>query len=267
MNIRPIYGLIYRYFSLLIARPDRMMGLYIWLLIDMVMWGFISEYLGRIMPSGFNALSTFLGAVLLANFYARAMLNINMVFFEDMWARNFLSLFASPMRIREYLSGLITCGVITSSFGFLLAMISAAVIFDFSPFSYGVPLLAWVLVLLLFGVALGIFGCAMVLWRGPSSEWYIWPIPSIMAPFVGVFYPVASLPEWMQQVATILPPTYVFEQLRAVIAGQPTDLSQLLLGFLLSIGYIILASWVFVRVHRRMIRTGLIARYNAETSA
>ena len=266
MNPRRIYAIIYRYFAILKGSPDRIMGRYIWMLIDMVLWGFLSSYLGKLVPSGFNAISVFLGAVLLSNFFSRVMLNINMTFFEDMWARNFLNIFASPMRISEYLLGLILCGLLTSTGGLLLAFGSAALIFGFSPFVYGPALIPFLFILYLFGIALGIFGCAIVLARGPSSEWFIWPIPALITPFVGVYYPVSTLPQWMQTVATVLPPRYVFEGLRGVIAGQPIDFGQLSLGICLALLYILIASIVFLRVYHKAMRTGLIARYSAENA-
>ncbi len=267
MSLRPVLAILYRYFSLLFSSPNRVMGLYIWMLIDMVLWGFFSTYLNHIVPAGFNAISALLGAVLLSNFFGRVMLNINMSFFEDMWSRNFLNMFASPLRISEYLAGLICCGSLTSLFGLLLAFSSAALLFGFSPFVYGVTLLPLIFILFLFGIALGIFGCAIVLSRGPASEWFIWPIPAIITPFVGVYYPISTLPHWMQLVAQALPPSYVFEGLRAVLAGTPLPEYGLALGFALAIGYIALASLFFVRTYRRVIASGMIARYSAENAS
>ena len=266
MRALPVYAIIYRYFSLLLNNPSRIMGLYIWMLIDMVLWGFFSTYLNRIVPEGMNAISLLLGAVLLSNFFSRVMLNINMTFFEDMWARNFLNMFASPLRISEYLAGLIACGSLTSIFGLLFAFITAALIFGFSPFVYGASLLPFIFILYLFGIALGILGCAMVLSRGPSSEWLIWPIPAIMTPFVGVYYPIETLPHWMQSVSAVLPPTYVFEALRATLAGQSLPENGLALGFGIAVAYIALASLYFLRTYRRVIRNGIIARYSAENT-
>ena len=265
MKFKPIYAILYRYFSILRASPDRVLGLYIWMFIEIIQWGFISKYLNEIV-SGFNAMSVFLGAVLLSQFNSRIMLNINMTFFEDMWARNFLNLFASPIRISEYLTGLISCGIITSFIGLLLALAAACAIFGFSPFSYGVPLFAFVFILYLFGIALGILGCAIVLARGPSSEWFIWPIPALIIPFVGVYYPISTLPHWMQLVSKILPPSYVFDGVRNVLAGHAVDYSQLAIGGVLALGYMALMSIVFLRVYRKAMRTGIIARYSAENA-
>jgi ABC-2 type transport system permease protein len=117
----------------------------------------------------------------------------------------------------------------------------------------------------LFGIALGILGAATVLRFGPASEWFIWPIPALVSPFAGVFYPVATLPRWMQYICYLLPPAYVFENVRAIVAGLEVSRSGLSIGVLLAIADVIAACWIFVRVYRHSVRTGLIARYSAET--
>jgi ABC-2 type transport system permease protein len=123
----------------------------------------------------------------------------------------------------------------------------------------------FILVLFLFGIAIGIFACAIVLRFGPASEWFIWPIPALLSPFVGVLYPVSTLPQWMQALSRILPPSYVFEALRAIVAGRGISVVMLAWSALLACGYILLAYWAFVSVYKGTLRTGLIARYSAET--
>jgi ABC-2 type transport system permease protein len=97
-------------------------------------------------------------------------------------------------------------------------------------FSLGAVVVPYLLVLFVFGIALGIVGCAIVLRLGPAAEWFIWPIPALVSPFAGVFYPVATLPGWMQAVSRLLPPSYVFESLRAVVHGGRASSSDLALG-------------------------------------
>ncbi len=57
----------------------------------------------------------------------------------------------------------------------------------------------------------------------------------------------------------------MFEGVRGVIAGRAVPGSALALAVGLSAGYALLACWIFARVHRSAVRTGLIARYSAET--
>jgi ABC-2 type transport system permease protein len=121
--------------------------------------------------------------------------------------------------------------------------------------------------LFLFGIALGIIAAGMVLRLGPASEWLVWPIPALLSPFAGVFYPLATLPAWMQGVAKVLPPSYVFEGMRALLSGEPHDVRPLLWGLGIALVQILLAAWGFRQIYRHAVRTGLLARYSAESSS
>jgi ABC-2 type transport system permease protein len=206
-----------------------------------------------------------LGAVLLWDFFARVMQGVTMAFFEDVWSRNFLNFFATPLSIREYVGGLVLSSIATSSIGLVVMIILATVAFGLSFFVYGAMLAPFFLVLFLFGIALGITGSAMVLRFGPASEWFVWPIPAILSPFAGVFYPLSTLPRWMQYIGHALPPSYVFEAMRRILSGGQFSAVTLVWGVLLAAGYILLASWFFTRTYQHAVRTGLIARYSAET--
>ena len=126
-------------------------------------------------------------------------------------------------------------------------------------------LVPFLLVLFLSGIALGIVGSAVVLRLGPAAEWFIWPIPALLSPFAGVFYPLSTLPGWMQFLAHLLPLSYVFEGVRQVVAGRPVSLPALVVGAGLAILYLLLACWFFTSVYHYAVRTGLIARYSAES--
>jgi ABC-2 type transport system permease protein len=126
-------------------------------------------------------------------------------------------------------------------------------------------LVPFLLVLFLSGVALGILGSALVLRLGPAAEWFVWPIPALISPFAGVFYPLSTLPKWMQYLSHLLPPAYVFEGLRKILSGHTVLASALLWGGGLAVLYILLACWVFIRIYHHAVRTGLIARYSAES--
>ncbi len=112
---------------------------------------------------------------------------------------------------------------------------------------------------------MGIVGCALVLRLGPAAEWLIWPIPAMLSPFASVYYPVSTLPRWMQDIARLLPPSYVFEGMRGIVQGRGMSASNLLVGAVLAALYLIAACWYFTRIYRHAVRTGLIARYSAES--
>jgi len=265
MRLRPTAAIVLRHLYLMRGSPARVLPLFAWVAIDIVLWGFITRYLNAVASPGFDFVPVLLGAVLLWDFFARVMQGVTMAFFEDVWSRNFLNLFASPISIGEYLAGLVISAVATSAIGLVVMVALAAAAFGLSFLAYGLALVPFLLVLFLFGIALGVLGSALVLRLGPASEWLIWPIPALLSPFAGVFYPLSTLPRWMQHLGRLLPPSYVFEGLRAVVAGRPAPAGALWWGVCLAGLYLLLACQAFAAVHRHAVRTGLIARYSAES--
>ena len=266
MNVGRVFAVVVRQFYLLRGSPVRLLPMIAWVAIDMVLWGFLSRYLTQLTGSHFNFTAALLGAVLMWDFLTRVMQGVTTAFFEDVWSRNFLNLFASPLTVLEYLTGLVITGVLTSLLGLVAMLTLATTVFGLSFFAYGAAIAPFLMVLFVTGISLGVLGAAIVLRLGPASEWLIWPIPSLLSPFAGVFYPLGVLPGWMQAIGRALPPSYVFEAVRAIVAGRPAPAGTLAFAVGLSLVYLLLACWVFARVYRFAIRTGLIARYSAETA-
>jgi ABC-2 type transport system permease protein len=266
MNAGRASAIVLRQYYLMRSSFSRIVPLFLWVAIDMVLWGFLSRYLDKVAP-GMDFVPKLLGAVLLWDFLQRVMQGVTIAFLEDVWSRNFLNFFATPLSVSEYLSGLVVTSILTSSVGLAVMLAVATTIFGLSFLSFGLLAVPFVGILFISGIALGILGAAMVLRLGPSSEWFIWPIPVIISPFAGVFYPVATLPGWMQAVSLALPPSYVFEGMRTSLASGSVSGSSLLAGGALSLAYLGLACWTFLKTYRHAIRTGLIARYSAESVA
>ncbi|MFB3897454.1 MAG: ABC transporter permease [bacterium] len=267
MNISRTTAIVLRHFYLIRGSPSRIIPIFAWGTIDIVLWGFITKYLNAVTAAtaGINFVAMFLGAVLLWSFFIRTMQGVTMTFFEDVWSRNFLNIFATPLSISEYLSGLVLSSIVTSIIAFIILLLVAMTVFGFSIMVYGIMIIPFLLVLFLSGIAFGIFGTAVVLRLGPAAEWFIWPIPAIISPFVGVFYPITTLPIWMQCISRLLPPSYVFEGIRKVVLGGSVSETTLAIGGGLAIVFILLACWFFSRIYHHAVRTGLIARYSAET--
>jgi len=267
IHLRRIAAILLRQFYLMRGSPARLLPVFVWAAIDIVLWGFITRYLNTITSAGPNFVPVLLGAVLFWDFFTRVMYGVTTTFLEDVWSRNFLNLFATPLSISEYLGGLVLSSVATSAIGLFVMLVLATTVFGLSFFGYGLMLIPYLLVLFLFGISLGILANALVLRYGPAAEWFVWPIPALLSPFAAVFYPVSALPHWMQYVSHLLPPAYVFESMRTILAGSAARPALLLWAGSLALLYILLAGWYFARIHRYAIRTGLIARYSAETAS
>jgi ABC-2 type transport system permease protein len=265
MNFTRSAAIVLRQYYLLSGSPVRVVPTFAWVAIDMILWGFMTRYLNTVALPGFNFISSLLGAVLLWDFFTRVMHGVTMAFLEDLWSRNFLNFFATPLSISEYLTGLVVTGTATACIGLVTMLILASAIFGLSFLAYGALFIPFLLILFMFGIALGIVGCAIVLHFGPAAEWFIWPMPALISPFAGVFYPLATLPPWMRAIARAFPPSYVFEGIRSLAATHTAEPEALFNGAALAVVDILLACWLFTRVYKRAVRIGLIARYSAES--
>jgi len=266
MRWSPIAAIVLRQWYLMRGSPTRILPIFAWVTIDIVLWGFITRYLNTFNGNGVDFVPRLLGAVLFWDFFTRIMQGVTTAFLEDIWSRNFLNIFATPLTIAEYVSGLVLTSIITGLMGLIVMLLMATSIFGLDFLSYGLALIPFLLTLFLFGIALGVIASGMVLRLGPASEWLVWPMPALLAPFVGVFYPLSTLPAWMQAVGHLLPPSYVFEGMRDIVNGQSLDSAKLLTGLLMSLVYVVLGTWFFQQIYRHAVRTGLLARYSAEST-
>jgi len=99
MNLRRVGAIVLRQYYLMRGSPTRLVPLFAWVAIDIVLWGFLARYLSSVAPQGPNFTFTLLGAVLLWDFFTRIMHGVTTAFLEDVWSRNFLNLFATPLTI------------------------------------------------------------------------------------------------------------------------------------------------------------------------
>jgi ABC-2 type transport system permease protein len=260
-----VFGIVLRQYFLIRGSLARVFPLFVWVAIDIVLWGFITKFLSAITSVGTTLVPALLGAVLFWDFFTRVMHGVTMAFLEDVWSRNFLNIFATPLTTGEYVGGLVLSSIATSCVGLAVMWLVAIAAFGLSFAAYGALIVPFLLVLFLFGIAIGIVGTAIVLRLGPASEWFIWPIPAVLSPFAAVFYPLSTLPGWMQAISHALPPAYVFESMRAIVEHRGFSWGNLGIGAGLSCLYIMLACGFFQRVFRYTVRSGLLARYSAES--
>jgi ABC-2 type transport system permease protein len=78
-----------------------------------------------------------------------------------------------------------------------------------------------------------------------GAESFAWLIVFVFLPLCCVYYPVSTLPGWLQPIALALPPTYVFEGLRAIVLDGTFVSDLMLKSFALNVVYFALAFGLF----------------------
>ena len=147
----------------------------------------------------------------------RGQLGFSISFLEEMWSRNIGNLMMSPLRPIEFIAALMVMSLVRLLIGAFPVTLLAIVFFGFNLYGLGLALVAFFINLMLTSWAVGIFVSGLVLRNGLGAENFAWSIMFLFMPLTCVYYPVTTLPVWLQPVAWALPPTYVFEGMRALL--------------------------------------------------
>jgi ABC-2 type transport system permease protein len=206
-----------RHFFLWRGSWTRLFDLVYWPVLQVMIWGFMTEFLAGKSSWVAQAGGVFIGAVLLWDVLVRGQFGMTLSMLEEMWSRNLANLFVSPLRPWEFAVALMSLSILRSLIGVVPAALLAIPLFGYSVFGLGLPLLAFWSLLLVFGWAIGLALCGLLLRFGLAAESYAWASVFLLAPFSGVYYPVATLPGWLQPLAWCLPTTHVFEGMRAAM--------------------------------------------------
>jgi ABC-2 type transport system permease protein len=216
-SARRVLALVRRHAYLMLKSWPRIVSMAYYPTVTMVLWAFLTLFLAP--GNGFlrNAPGLFIGAVLLWDVLFRGQLGVSLTFVEEIYSRNLGNLFVSPLTLPEYIAGQLAMSVLRTLIGVGGACVFAWLLFRYSIFSLGFPLLAFFTNLLVFGWAIGLAVSAMILRWGLGAEELAWAAIFMLAPVSGVYYPIGVLPTWLQPVAAVLPSAQVFEGMRAVL--------------------------------------------------
>lgn len=245
MKLHRVNALLIRHLYLYKRSLPRLMDILFWPVMELLLWGFISMYIDRLNIAGLNAVTVLLGAVVFWDLLSQAQRAVSVTFLEEVWERNFLNIFVTPLRLSEFIAStvvlafvrLLMVGVVMSALGF--------VFYKFNLFSFGFYLIPFMLNLLVFGAAVGLFTTALILRYGTSAQVLAFGLLFLVQPFSAVFYPVSALPEFLQKLAYLFPSTYVFEGMRAVIASGNLPGNLLLGAVIANAVYFAACAWYF----------------------
>jgi ABC-2 type transport system permease protein len=217
LSARRVLAVFLRHAYVLRRSWPRMLDMAYWPTVQMVLWGFVTQFFLSHSSWVAQASGVLISAVLLWDILFRANLGVSLTFLEEMWSRNFGQLFVSPLRPIEMVMGMTLLSFVRTLIGVTPAAFLALPFFDVWVFSLGLPLVAFFANLLVFGWSIGLVVSAAVLRLGLGAENLAWVAIFAVAPISGIYYPIDTLPPWLQPVAWALPSSYVFEGMRSVL--------------------------------------------------
>ncbi len=255
-SLRRVGAMVLRYWYLLRSSFARLIELIYWPAVQMLMWGFLQTYLSQNASFFARAGGTFIGAVMLWDILFRGQLGFSISFLEEMYARNLGNLMMSPLRPVEFVAALMVMSIIRLAIGMIPVTLLAIVFFGFNIWGLGLALAAFFANLIVTSWSVGIFVSGLVLRNGLGAETFAWSIMFLLLPLTCVYYPVAVLPEWLQAVAWALPPTYVFEGMRALLLERTFRAELMLQALALNVAYFVVACGAFIALLNSARRNG-----------
>jgi ABC-2 type transport system permease protein len=238
----------------------RVFDIFWWPAFSLFIWGIFSVYLEKTSGSTVNFASLLIGAVILWSFYERASKDISIAFVDELWNKNFINLFSTPLSISEYL-----VSVVVMAFGKLMLsavfmLILAGVFYAFNITSIGWFFVPASIGLTMFGWTMSLLVQSCIMRWGYTVEVFIWAVATLTQPFSCVYYPLSALPPWMQQISVWLPTTYLFENMRFAVMGKGINQNQVIISLVLNLFYFGVALVIYFRTFNLARKQGLIVK-------
>jgi ABC-2 type transport system permease protein len=255
-SLHRIGAMVLRYWYLLRSSWPRLLELIYWPAVQMLMWGFLQLYIAQNAGFFARAGGTFIGAVLLWDILFRGQLGFSISFLEEMWARNLANLMISPLRPVEFIAALMIMSIVRLAIGMVPVTLLAIGFFDFNIYALGLVLVAFFVNLIFTSWSIGILVSGIVLRNGLGAESIAWTIMFLLLPLACVYYPVTTLPQPLQIVAWALPPTYVFEGMRAVLIERVFRVDLMIDALALNVALLVAAIGAYVALLQSARRNG-----------
>jgi len=249
-------AMVLRDLSLLRSSWSRVLELIYWPAVQLLVWGFFQFYIAQ--NSGFFARAggVFIGAVMMWDILFRGQLGFSISFLEEMWSRNLGNLMISPLRPIEFVAALMIMSIVRLAIGMVPVTLIAIAFFNFNIYGLGLALAAFFMNLILTSWSVGVVVSGVVMRNGMGAESLAWTMMFLIMPVICVYYPVSVLPDWLQWLAWSLPPTYVFEGMRALILDGVFRADLMLAAFALNAAYFVVSVVIFLQLLNSARRNG-----------
>lgn len=262
MNILHIYGIFLRNFILIRRSVPKLFGMFGFVTFELFMWGFLTMWVSSLAETSteLNIAMTILTALIFWHIFMRSQQSFSISFLEDIWSRNIVNLFASPVTTREFVSGLALLSIVQGAIAFIYISSLAFILYSLEIWALGLYMIPFFIGILMFGWALGLFTIGLVIRFGPSAEILAFFLPFAFLPFSAVYYPVDVLPQFLQTVSNFLPTRHLFEGMRTIMSDGTFPKEAAILGLGLDVLYFLLGLGFLWWMMSYAKKNGLIAR-------
>ena len=259
MSSKRIKALIVQEFYLTSHSVEIFFDTFFFPLMNVILFGLIMHFFGSVQQST-NAQYLLVG-ILLWEIVSVSQYNITVSSLWSVWSHNLTNIFIAPISVKEYISAHVIASFLRTFTIFTLLAIGTYLLFGFNILDIGIINFTFAFInLSLFAWWLGYILLGYIFRYGTRIQAIAWGAIFLFQPLTASFFPVSSMPEWLQKVAYTLPPTYVFEAARKALTTHQIYWNYMLISLGMNIMYSIVALLVFKKLFKRSRETGQFAR-------
>lgn len=253
--------MIDRFVALHMRSPARTLDLFFWPVMELLVWGFFSLYLREKVSDGYSKmLAMLITGLVFWDVLFRSQQAVSLAFMEELWTRNVLNLFISPLRNWEWVAAVCLYGLLKTGIIVAILLILATLFYSFHISAVGIYFLPFMFNLLLMGWGMGLFTTGLLLRWGHSAEALIWGVPFLIQPFSAIFYPLSVYPKWLKPLCRLLPSTHVMEGMRTVVQSGIFSWKEFALALSMNLFYMMIFAAFYVRMLERGRENGQLVR-------
>lgn len=249
--------MIIRYTTNMRHSFDRLSDMFYWPLMDLVLWGLTGLYFAKLNTGNPNSVDIILTGVIFWLVIWRGQYEINLNLLAELWDRNLVNIFVTPLKLSEWILSLLIFGLLKMLVSLVFVAMLAFILYKYNIFMYGFFIIPVTISLLLTGWTIGFIIAGVLIRFGQKIQTLAWIGGAFLAPFSAIYYPLSILPNWVQKVALFIPSSYMFEGMRRFIATGNIPSETFLISFALNIVYLVLSVWFFVSMFNKSKRLGL----------
>ena len=237
-----------------------MLDLIYWPTVQMLMWGFLQLYVTQNGGLFARAGGMFIGAVLLWDILFRGQLGFSVSFLEEMWSHNLANLMMTPLRPVEFVAALMIMSIVRLLIGMVPVTLLAVRLLRIQSMVARLRARR-----LLRQFDLDQLGdrhfrrrawCCATAWAPRASPG---PSCSCSCRSPACTTRLRCCPDLLQYVAWSLPPTYVFEGMRALLIDHVFRADLMLEALAFNVVLFAAASFAFLKLLQSARRAGLAA--------
>jgi len=228
-----------------------------WLpLMSVVAFGFVNQYYISVSATGQTHSLT--ATYMFWEFMRAVQYTTSLGIMWNIWSHNLTNMFITPLSMKEYFGTKLLTSTCVALIGITLNSIVTKLIFNFDLLTaLGLTnIFLYAVNLALFGWIIGIVLIGIIFKHGTKVQALTWGVIYLFQPLTASLFPVKILPDFIQKISYMLPPTYVFEAIRANLVDPTPRWDMFSKGLMLNFIYLVVATIIFQILYQQSRKSG-----------